>query len=467
MRVLEGGSISTQTARSGQGGKLEIQAESVEVDGSDFANGDIQQSQIEAGTMGAGNAQNLSIRGAKRVAVTNGGRISSGTSTPDAESGEARGGEIIIESQVVEVSGTTPDPLPALSSSINAEPSGLGEGGSVEITADNIRVNNGGEITTNASGAGNAGEIRLTVTGDKTLLVSGEQRGRASCISAGTTGDGRAGNILVDATGNVILEDNAEISVSSTGSGDPGNIELSAQNLTLNDSRISAVSSSGRDANIQLAIADLLLMENGSAITAEAQNNGDGGNIDIRADFIIGVPANANQIQANAFEGGGGNISISTRGIIGITPTASSELGVDGKVEISSPEVDPSQAVVRLADDPISTEVMQACSPGGQTVAQSEFVYTGRSGLPPSPTEIVTQGGPTVGWATGSEATTQTAVKEYEAMPEGTPSLVEAKTWRHTADGQIQLVAVAPVATSSVDCMIQADADGEESYEAD
>ena len=113
---------------------------------------------------------------------------------------------------------------------------------------------------------------------------------------------------------------------------------------------------------------------------------------------------------ANAFQGNGGKINITDQGIFGLqyrdrpTPTtsdinASSEFGVDGAVKINTPNADPSQGLVSLPAVPIETEVAQACTLGGSQ-QQSEFVVTGRGGLPPNPTEALSSDAIQVDWVT-------------------------------------------------------------------
>lgn len=78
---------------------------------------------------------------------------------------------------------------------------------------------------------------------------------------------------------------------------------------------------------------------------------------------------------------------IETNGISDIS--ASSDVGQDGEVAIETLSIDPSQGLVALPTtlvDP-SRLIAQGCSSGNSSLAkgQSEFVITGRGGLPPSP----------------------------------------------------------------------------------
>ena len=160
---------------------------------------------------------------------------------------------------------------------------------------------------------------------------------------------------------------------------------------------ITAETASTDGGNINLQIGDRLSLFDSSAITATAgtaQGAGDGGNIVINNENgnIIAYPTPINhQITANAFEGDGGNIDINTNSIFGrefVDITASSEFGLDGTVIINTPEIDPSQGLIQLP-----TNVVDAAQLIAQNLCEegqdSEFIITGRGGLPPNPQQIL------------------------------------------------------------------------------
>ena len=119
---------------------------------------------------------------------------------------------------------------------------------------------------------------------------------------------------------------------------------------------------------------------------------------------MVALPKENNDITANAFTGKGGNVNITTKGIFGIaastqlTPfsniTASSELGVQGEVSITQPEVYPSRGLVELPDTVVdkSNQVNQVCLSVINAKPLSEFYITGRGSLPPNPLEPLTGG---------------------------------------------------------------------------
>jgi large exoprotein involved in heme utilization and adhesion len=148
----------------------------------------------------------------------------------------------------------------------------------------------------------------------------------------------------------------------------------------------------GGDINLQ--IADIFFPRNNSNITATAGGTGNGGNINLSSLFTISIPSENSDIFANAFFGKGGNINITTQGLFGIEfhprltnlsdITASSEFGLQGNVSINTPGVDPSKGLTNLpinVSDP-SRLIAQSCIADHRG---SEFLITGKGGLPPKP----------------------------------------------------------------------------------
>ena len=130
-----------------------------------------------------------------------------------------------------------------------------------------------------------------------------------------------------------------------------------------------------------------------NATAGTAQAGGNGGNIDIDAQFILAFPTEDSNITANAFFGNGGNISITAEGLLGIVfreeetilsdITVSSKFGVAGTVDINTPETDPDRGLVTLLQQEVDTEVALGCDAGG--AGELEFFYVGRGGLLPTP----------------------------------------------------------------------------------
>jgi large exoprotein involved in heme utilization and adhesion len=114
-------------------------------------------------------------------------------------------------------------------------------------------------------------------------------------------------------------------------------------------------------------------------------------------------------------------------------------------VEINTPDVDPSSGLVNLPTAPIETEVVQACQPS-ENQAQSEFVLTGRGGLPPSPSEALSSDAVEVDLVTlnpSGENRSSSAVSTNPTRPIPAP-LVEAQGWVINMKGEVVLAAKVP-----------------------
>ncbi len=478
--IQDGAFVTAGTAGEKPGGNLTVNAlESVELIGTSPVNG--IPSVLVSGTRRGGDSINLTIN-TGRLIVRDGAVVSSGTSSV------GQGGNLTVNaSESVELIGTASVPLnPSAYNALLGDsgvsvfgvvadrpvPSGLitgtagqGDAGNLTINTGRLVIQDGAQASVSTVGAGNAGS--LTVNAVSVELTGTSKDGQSpndiigsslltTAVSQGATGNG--GKLTIEAE-QLIVRDGAAVSVSSEGLGDAGNIEILSRSIEL-DKRgfLRATTSSGEGGNIELRSQDLILMRRNSEISTEAHGSGNGGDITIDADFIVAVPSENSDIVANAFRGRGGNINITTQGIFGLeyrqelTPesdiNASSEFGVDGTVEINSPDVDPSRGLVNLPAVPIDTEVAQGCTAGGSQ-DQSEFIVTGRGGLPPNPKEALSSNDVFVNWVPltpGEENPSTPAVSTNPTSATPAP-LVEAQGWVINDKGQVVLIATAPTVT--------------------
>ena len=246
-----------------------------------------------------------------------------------------------------------------------------------------------------------------------------------------------------------------------------GNIIINANSLFLNRGSITAeTGKSGTEgANILLQISDQLILSNESLISATANGDADGGNININTPLLTVFPPTrleGSDIIANAFEGSGGNITINAQGIFGIAERqaisgnqtndidASSQFGASGQVEINS-TIDPNRGTVQLPEtvvDPNALVAQNPCKRG----SKSEFVVTGRGGLPPSLNEDFSGEATQVGLVEPAPMETQESESiEVKENPESSTSdqapAVPAQGWIFNEKGEIVLVAYDPTVT--------------------
>ncbi|MBW4508540.1 MAG: filamentous hemagglutinin N-terminal domain-containing protein [Scytonematopsis contorta HA4267-MV1] len=471
---IDNSKVTLSAEKTGNAGDLQIAANNIKLD---------NQAKIAAETVG-GNSGDIKLTNLNSLQLNN-SQIS--TSTIDGKSGDIS----INAREQVNINNA---------SQINASANGTGNAGYVEINASNLNVDNNSRISS-SSKSGQSSDILLT--GLNSLLVNNSE------ITASTE-NGYAGNLSIDAsnyitltgkgglsvqataggiagnltatTGKFNIENGAEVNVSSP-SGQAGNLDITANNLFLSQGSIFAetgIANTDPDvsgANIRLNVEDLFMMQNNSLISAEAFNTATGGNITINNPngFIVAIADENSDITANARRGNGGSINITTQGIFGLdyrlqrTPksdiTASSEFGLNGSVTIDTINVDPSQGLVELPvnfADP-STQVAQGCGTGSKVANRnSQFIITGRDGLPKKPNDLFTGGQVLVDLydvqpplETNQVQTNQASAPASSVSPKPDNEIVEAQGWIVDANNQVVLVAQAPQATSSIPPFVQ------------
>ena len=213
--------------------------------------------------------------------------------------------------------------------------------------------------------------------------------------------------------------------------------------LLLNQARLSAETETGAQGDIVLQAQDLLL-RNGSRITTDATGDATGGDITLALDGSLILLENS-AIVARAEAGTGGNIRIMARGLF-LSPDsqidASSQLGIDGVVDITTPEIDPTQGTVELPETLVNPQLDQRCQTGGDT-SMSRFVSTGRGGLPPSPEGPLSSSGIWEDVRPPAPQTDSPTPQSAAAGGAGPDSIVEAQGWRLNQQGEVVLMAEA------------------------
>ena len=348
-------------------------------------------------------------------------------------------------------------------------PSGLfasthstGKAGDLRISTRRLSIGGGARASASTLNAGQGGTLDVTAS-DAIELFGTSLDGRfiSGLFADARSGTSGQGGDLKITTGQLIVRDGAQASVSSKGSGNAGNLEIAARSIQLNNQgKLNAETASGNGGNITLSLQDLLLMRHNSSISTTAGTagaGGDGGNINITAPLIIAVPSENSDVTANAFTGRGGRVEVTAQGIFGtqfrqeLTAesdiTASSTFGISGVVEINTPDVDPSRGLVALPTNLVdpSGQIAQGCSPRGTQTASS-FVSTGRGGLPPSPTEALSSEVVLADWVTVDEERANISQNVDFVNPQ-TNEIVEAQGWVVDAKGKVTLVASVPNAT--------------------
>jgi filamentous hemagglutinin family protein len=268
----DGGVISSSTAGTGDGGNVQVTAhQSVEVTGVEPFR--FVPSAISAATLSAGHAGSVRID-TEVLQVDQGGRVDSST----VASGAA-GSVLVNASDRIEVQGTVPGSVnpsiiissanlvdPSLQESFGLSPVPSGAAGNVTLNTPFLAIRDGALVNVRNDGTGDAGQLQ--VTADSIRL--GDGGGMTAATAAGN-----GGNIILQ-TQRLQLSENSEISAAAGGVGNGGNLAIATELLALlDDSQIAANAFEGLGGNIQINAQGLFLSKN-STITASSQLGVDG-----------------------------------------------------------------------------------------------------------------------------------------------------------------------------------------------
>ena len=365
--ILDNSLIATETLTDGNAGQVVLMADTI------VATDTI----IQGETLGAGQGADISLL-ASGISLTE-SIIDSSTLGPGA------GGFIRLSGSTLLIDGST----------LITETEGTGRGGTIFIAVDQMDILNQGNLNGRSiGGSGDAGSISIATrelnidnglitlitttsgSGGDLVIDTGTFRLNQSTLSASANSDGNAGRIDITADAGTLLN-NSVISSDTTGSGVGGDILIEANLLGIFSEAVISSSATGvSDAgDITLIVPDTLQIVRGAIQTTSALSGGGSINIQtlnrIRIDqSIISASANGvtessgggnitidpelftirqSQIVAQANAGTGGNIDLVANNFLADTESlisASSQRGIDGTVEIESPnqEVNPISA---------------------------------------------------------------------------------------------------------------------------
>ena len=411
LNLTQGSQISVSVFGQGNAGELSIFSNNIEVDGGVDSLLTGLFASVEKNATGKGG--NIFVQ-TDSLTLTDGGRVAANVEIMGQ--GDAGTLEIFASDSIV-INGTTSEGAPsAITSVVNGgfgNGEGVGDGGDITITTGFLSLIDGGRVSTTSLGQGNGGD--LTINAFESIFISGfAERFRSGISVNALINDGNSGNANIT-TNQLIIENGGTIEASNldslgvfpSGTGEPGNINIQANSMMLNNGgRIDAATQAetGEGANINLQIADNIILQNNSFISAQAFGNADGGNLTIDTNFIIAFPSNGNgnDILASAQQGQGGNITINAESLFGIrerTPNnstndinASSQVnGLDGTINITTPDINPIQGATELPSNIVVVEstTQQACEANRETIAKSGLTISGKGGIPSAPESVL------------------------------------------------------------------------------
>jgi filamentous hemagglutinin family protein len=407
LTLKNGAQIGSTVFGQGNGGTIDIDADSITLDGfaptedsirlssirssveaDGIGNGGVinidtsslslsNEAEINASTFGNGNAGDINIK-ADDVNLVSFAEIESNVENNVVDANERTGGEITLNTSTLSLSeGSQIDAstfgngnagstninatesifLTGLNTSIignveNGESGGTGNGGSIQIDTPNLTLENGAQIISAVlNGQGNSGKIDIKAD---SIILDGfakvdEDSIRSSGIISGVTEDGigNGGVINID-TSSLSLSNEAEITTSTFGNGNAGDININANDVDLVSSNIfsnvlenvpNADERTGGEIKLNTSI---LSLAEGSQIGASTLGNGNAGKVTI--DASTSVLLNNGDILGTIEAGGignGGSIQIDTPNLTlkngaQITSSVSNGQGNGGAIDINA-----------------------------------------------------------------------------------------------------------------------------------
>jgi filamentous hemagglutinin family protein len=211
----------------------------------------------------------------------------------------------------------------------DVETGGVGKTGGIEIVARNVSLTNRSQLNANTYEQGDAGNIKITA--DNVSFDGGQNgfpSGARSIVGQGAVGKG--GNIEIN-TQNVSVTNGAQLTSSTLGQGDAGNIKITAAgNISfdggqggLRSRAASTVEQGavGKGGNIEIATRNLYVT-NGAGLSASTYGQGDAGSIKITDTDNVAIDGKEDVFFSALFsqsqpgsEGKGGEIIINSRNI--------------------------------------------------------------------------------------------------------------------------------------------------------
>ncbi|MEG4812387.1 filamentous hemagglutinin N-terminal domain-containing protein [Microcoleus sp. F8-D3] len=287
-----------------------------------------EDSGILSETFGSQDGGTVSIQAAQFIAE-GGGYVDTTTY------GTGRGGNLsVTATDSIELSGTNPDgTLPSgffaqvdLQEGQTAPTTG--NAGDLTIATDRLILRDGAQINSNTFSQGSGG--RLTVTASESVEVIGQMAdGQISSALLTQTEPDSSGNArdLTISTRQLTLRDGGEISSSTKGPGNAGNILIQAsEQLIVQDvAGVSTLTSSnGRGGNITIETGRLIA-QNGGQVSATTQGSGQAGTLTVNAresielagtridGFPSGLFTQSTGLATDSDAGNADNLTVTTR----------------------------------------------------------------------------------------------------------------------------------------------------------
>jgi len=305
--TMSGGSQISSSAfpySKGNAGGVEVNARELTIDGSGKYETGIRS---EAKEFSSGNAGHVKVTVADQLSLLGAGRISS--STLAFSKGNAGGVEVNARELTIDGSGKYETGIRS-----EAKEFSSGNAGHVKVTvADQLSLLGAGRISSStlAFSKGNAGGVEVNA---RELTIDGRRLPGLPDIFTGIRSQarefssGNAGDVVIDVVKQLSLFE-GRITSRAFGKGDAGDVKICANELRLDRSIIDTEAENGNGGLINIDGGHLIYLKDSEIITSVLGTSGNAGNIDLKSKILV-METGFIQANATAQDALGGNIQL-------------------------------------------------------------------------------------------------------------------------------------------------------------
>ena len=318
LTVRDGGQIFSRTFYVGDAGSIKLQGTDITIGGQGGAPvGVASFTQPNS----YGNAGNIRIEATGELAISGASRVSTTTqSSGNAGNVFASGANITIDGQYYY------GPTGIFSES----PLGTGHAGSIElVTPGTLTITRDGFVSTTTLAGADAGPISIQAGA---LSIGDDLFTTAGIISSVLTGAGKAGSIDITVTGNLSVLNNALISSTSGGSSGAGSVTVHAGSVLVDGGAVgfpvisSDTSGVGNAGRVDIVATGDVIVQSGGVISSSTYGPGDAGSVTVAAASVVvdGLARRFAGIQSDTFgeafaaTGKAGNVEVTATGDVSV-----------------------------------------------------------------------------------------------------------------------------------------------------